>query len=115
MTDFEDHRAPMLRTLKGQTLRIPDLAALLYPDWHVEQHELEPEVRRDIGNNFVERWFPEDFRRQKFAKRSFAAAAGYFCSGCQVERFLTLAQLMYWFFVWDDGKVSGVSKKLDYN
>ncbi|KAI9036497.1 terpene synthase family protein [Aspergillus affinis] len=95
MTAFEDHRAPMLRALKGQTLEIPDLAALIYPDWHVDQHEMEPEVRRDIDNDFVGRWFPENYRRQKFAKGSFAEVAGYFCNGCQL-------------FVWDDGKVSKI-------
>lgn len=51
----EDNRASMLAALKGQMLRVPDLAALLYPDWHVERHNQESRVRSDLDNDFTER------------------------------------------------------------
>ncbi|PLB53754.1 terpenoid synthase [Aspergillus steynii IBT 23096] len=102
MVSFEDYRASMLRTLKGQTIRVPDLVALIYPDWQVERHEFEPQIRLDLCDSFVARWYPENDRRQKLVKSGFETIAGYFCTGCQSERFLTLAQFMYWLFIWDD-------------
>lgn len=55
MVVLENHRASMLRALKGQTISVPDLPALLYSDWQLERHEHEAQVRVDLDNNFVPR------------------------------------------------------------
>ena len=46
---------PVMEQLKGRTLTIPDLVALVYPDWKVKNHENEAEIREEMENDFLER------------------------------------------------------------
>ena len=48
--------ATALDAISGQTAQIPDLCALLYPDWDVDRHEFEGQVRNEIHNEFLERY-----------------------------------------------------------
>ncbi|KAG2421242.1 hypothetical protein HFD88_000858 [Aspergillus terreus] len=103
MTVTTNSHQPVIEQLKGRTLTIPDLVALVYPDWKVKNHENEAEIREEMENDFLERWCPDSTKRAKLKKGNFAQQAGFFWSGCPLERLRPLAQFIYWFFIWDDG------------
>lgn len=44
----------ILELLRGERLTIPDLVALIYPDWKVKNHENEAEIREELENEFLE-------------------------------------------------------------
>ena len=51
-----DHRAVILDALRGQTLRIPDLVATVYAEWHVEKQPNEEQLRRELEGEFASRF-----------------------------------------------------------
>ncbi|PWY89220.1 terpenoid synthase [Aspergillus heteromorphus CBS 117.55] len=100
--DLSEKRAAIPNTLRGQSLLIPDLAALIYPDWTVGRHDHERELKAEIEGDFLVRYVPSAKKQQQLKRSNAAMLAGYFWSGSSVERFRPLAQFMYWFFCWND-------------
>ncbi|RAL15167.1 terpene synthase family protein [Aspergillus homomorphus CBS 101889] len=98
ITVTPDSHQTLVDALKGQALTIPDLVMLLYPDWEVKNHENETQIRDEMENE----WCPNPHKRSKLKQGNFAEQAGYFWTGCPLERLRPLAQFMYWYFIWDD-------------
>ncbi|KNG83802.1 hypothetical protein ANOM_007998 [Aspergillus nomiae NRRL 13137] len=97
-----DDRTPLLEGLRGQTLRIPDLASLLYPDWTVERHLNESQIRQEILEEFGPRWYRDSRKLQILRDGDFVQLAAYFWAGSSLERFRAVAQFANWYFPWDD-------------
>ncbi|KAL2851035.1 isoprenoid synthase domain-containing protein [Aspergillus pseudoustus] len=103
MIPIPEEAVTALRAVMGQTALIPDLCALLYPDWWADRHEHEAQVRHEIHTDFLERWWPDDESLKTAAKKGeLVQEAGYFWGGSSLERFRIVAQFMIWLFMWDD-------------
>ncbi|KAL2809161.1 terpenoid synthase [Aspergillus granulosus] len=103
MIPIPEEAVTALRAVMDQTAQIPDLCSLLYPDWNVDQHEHEEQVRNEIHNEFLEKWWPHHPTLKMAAKKgNLVQEAGYFWSGSSLERFRIVAQFMIWLFMWDD-------------
>ncbi|PYH91307.1 hypothetical protein BO71DRAFT_452189 [Aspergillus ellipticus CBS 707.79] len=79
-----DSHVAVLNSLKGQTLLLPDLAALVYPDWAVHRYANDLELRTEIESEFLERYIASAKTRQQLKKSNAAMLSGYFWSGTQI-------------------------------
>ncbi|KAL3483615.1 terpenoid synthase [Aspergillus germanicus] len=103
MIPIPEEAVTALRAVMGQTAYIPDLCTLLYPNWDVDRHEHEEQVKNEIHTKFLQKWWPHHQTLKTAAiKGELVQEAGYFWSQTSLERFRIVAQFMIWLFMWDD-------------
>ncbi|RMZ68150.1 terpene synthase [Pyrenophora seminiperda CCB06] len=99
-TKHQDHRAEIIRRLRGQEIQVPDVR-YIYTDWEARVHP-GVEILRQHLEGFFQTFIGTESLRKKQRRVDNGLCAGQFYTSVETDKLLVLGELVAWFFFWDD-------------